>query len=201
MKARPRSRRGQRRGQSMVEFAFVLPVFLLMVMGIVDLGRGILYFNTLSSLAREGARGGILGSMSNSARLQQICQRVVDEAQLPALGTTSCSSASADTAWTDGALTLTIHLGTTGSPTDPEKVTVAYNFTPITPLIDRVANIANGGSFQVSASSAMFVEGVLATPTLGPTNTPMPTFTQGPTNTPTITPTFTPTRTPTMTPE
>ena len=49
-------RRPRSRGQSLVEFALVLPIFLLMLFGVIDLAR-IIYFNsTLSQAAREGAR-------------------------------------------------------------------------------------------------------------------------------------------------
>ena len=49
-------RTDRQRGQSLVEFALVLPIFLLMLFGLIDLGR-IIYFNsTLSQAAREGAR-------------------------------------------------------------------------------------------------------------------------------------------------
>ncbi len=46
----------ERRGQSMVEFALILPIFVLVLVGIFDLGRGIYAFNTISQAAREGAR-------------------------------------------------------------------------------------------------------------------------------------------------
>ena len=45
-----------RRGQSMVEFALVLPIFVLILVGIFDFGRAIYAFNTISNAAREGAR-------------------------------------------------------------------------------------------------------------------------------------------------
>ena len=48
--------RRDRRGQSIVEFALILPVFVLVLVGIFDLGRGIYAFNTISQAAREGAR-------------------------------------------------------------------------------------------------------------------------------------------------
>jgi len=50
----------QDRGQSLVEFALVAPVLLVILLGVVDLGRAIYYYNTLSNLAREGARAGIV---------------------------------------------------------------------------------------------------------------------------------------------
>ena len=53
-----RHRRGQEnsRGQSLVEFALVIPLVLLMFMGIVDAGRAIFAYNALSNGAREGMR-------------------------------------------------------------------------------------------------------------------------------------------------
>ncbi len=44
------------RGQSIVEFALILPVFVLLLVGILDLGRAVYAFNTINNAAREGAR-------------------------------------------------------------------------------------------------------------------------------------------------
>lgn len=52
------------RGQTIVEFAFAVPVILLIFLGITDFGRAILYYNTLSNAAREGARVGIVQNWS-----------------------------------------------------------------------------------------------------------------------------------------
>jgi Flp pilus assembly protein TadG len=43
-------------GQATVEFALILPVLLLIVVGILDFGRATNYYNTLTELAAEGAR-------------------------------------------------------------------------------------------------------------------------------------------------
>jgi len=48
------------RGQSMVEFALVLPVLLLMMLGVADLARAVYYYNVISNSAREGAREAVL---------------------------------------------------------------------------------------------------------------------------------------------
>ena len=40
----------------MVEFALVLPVFLLIVMGLFDIGRAVFVYNGLTNAVREGAR-------------------------------------------------------------------------------------------------------------------------------------------------
>jgi Flp pilus assembly protein TadG len=47
-------------GQSLIELAIVLPLLLLLVMGIFDLGRGIFYYSAIHNAAREGARYGAI---------------------------------------------------------------------------------------------------------------------------------------------
>ena len=55
------ARRGQR-SQALIEFSLVSPVLLLMLFGIVDLGRGVFYYDTLNHAAREGARTAVTAS-------------------------------------------------------------------------------------------------------------------------------------------
>lgn len=55
--ARRSDRAGRRtRGQSLVEFALVLPIFVLMLFGLIDGGRLVYQHSVLSQAAREGAR-------------------------------------------------------------------------------------------------------------------------------------------------
>ena len=44
------------RGASAVEFALIVPVLVLLVLGIVEFGRGFQVQGTLSAAAREGVR-------------------------------------------------------------------------------------------------------------------------------------------------
>jgi Flp pilus assembly protein TadG len=44
------------RGQTLVEFALVLPVFMLLLFGLLDMGRFVYLNSTLSQAAREAAR-------------------------------------------------------------------------------------------------------------------------------------------------
>ena len=53
---------GGRRGQSLVEFALVLPIFAIMLFGIIDFGRYVYTANTLGNGAREAARIGSVGN-------------------------------------------------------------------------------------------------------------------------------------------
>ncbi len=55
-----RSARKRREGQSLVEFAVVLPVFLLILAGILDFGLGLYSQMTVINAAREGARVGVV---------------------------------------------------------------------------------------------------------------------------------------------
>jgi Flp pilus assembly protein TadG len=49
-----------KRGQALVEFALVAPVFFLIVFAIIDFGRYVYYVQVLNNAAREGARYAIV---------------------------------------------------------------------------------------------------------------------------------------------
>ena len=53
---RTRTRRLARPGAATVEFAIVLPAFLVLVLGVIDASIGVARYNTLSQAARHGAR-------------------------------------------------------------------------------------------------------------------------------------------------
>ncbi len=49
----------RQRGQDLVEFALVLPLLLLIVVGVMDLGRAFFAAIAVANVAREGARYGV----------------------------------------------------------------------------------------------------------------------------------------------
>jgi hypothetical protein len=53
---RSRKRRGGQSSQALIEFALISPVLLLLLFGIVDIGRAVFYYDTVNHAAREGAR-------------------------------------------------------------------------------------------------------------------------------------------------
>jgi len=53
---RTRSRRPARPGATTLEFAIVLPAFLLLVLGMIDASVAVARYNSLSQAARHGAR-------------------------------------------------------------------------------------------------------------------------------------------------
>jgi Flp pilus assembly protein TadG len=57
---------GRGRGQAMVEFALIIPIFLLLLVALFDLGRAVFAYNTLTNAAREGARMAIVNQYEPS---------------------------------------------------------------------------------------------------------------------------------------
>lgn len=55
-----RGRAAGGRGQALVEFALVAPLFFLLLFAIVEAGRFMLFYETLNSATREGARYAIV---------------------------------------------------------------------------------------------------------------------------------------------
>lgn len=49
-----------RKGQSLVEFALLLPLLLFLVMGLFDIGRAVFYYSVLNTAVREGTRYAIV---------------------------------------------------------------------------------------------------------------------------------------------
>src|SRR5436853_2029100 len=54
--------RKRQRSQALIEFALVSPVLLILLFGIIDLGRAIFYYATTNHAAREGARVAVRAS-------------------------------------------------------------------------------------------------------------------------------------------
>jgi Flp pilus assembly protein TadG len=72
MNLRSRGRGSRSGGQTLVEFAIVIPLILLMVLGLVDLGRGVYAYNTLAQAARQGNRLAIVDQDVDRVRTQAI---------------------------------------------------------------------------------------------------------------------------------
>jgi Flp pilus assembly protein TadG len=123
---RARSADERSRGQALVEFSLALIVFLMLLMGIFDLGRGIYMYNGVSQAAREIARvtsvhpGSTLGSSTETAAVIGTQQKLVPALQRPSF---SCVDID-DTTVT----------GTCRGP-NRVKVSITAPYTPVTPLL------------------------------------------------------------------
>lgn len=72
-----RKRLSGEKGQSLAEFSLVLPILLLLIIGIVEVGNGLNSYLTVVDAARDGARLGAKGSATED----QIKDLVVKEAE------------------------------------------------------------------------------------------------------------------------
>lgn len=73
--------RTRTRGQSAVEFALAFPVVVLLILGLVDLGRLMWAYQSLAHAVREGARYAIVhGSASPQPADQAVIRGVVVQA-------------------------------------------------------------------------------------------------------------------------
>jgi Flp pilus assembly protein TadG len=112
----------RQQGQSLVEFALILPLFVLIVIGVFDLGRAFFASITITNAAREGARYGTLHVNDP----QGVCNATLNEA----------SSSGITLPYNDVTITCSAQSicssGATASPgcsrNQPLRVTVNYIF-------------------------------------------------------------------------
>ncbi len=74
---------GQRRGQALVEFALVLPIFLLIVLAVFDVGRLVFTYNSITNGAREGVRLAIVNQTQASVVARAVSQVAIAETAVP----------------------------------------------------------------------------------------------------------------------
>jgi Flp pilus assembly protein TadG len=131
-------------GAELVEFALVLPLLLLVIVGIFDFGFLFRDFEVITNAAREGARIGVLSGYSEA----DVQQRAADYMTAAGLDVTLATT------------TMSVEaLGVGGSSTaQVVRVTVWYphNFTLLSPI----AGLFGGsfGSVSFRAVSTMRVE-------------------------------------------
>jgi Flp pilus assembly protein TadG len=144
-------RRHRSRGQGLVEFAFVLPVFLVLVMGIADLGLAVFAYNSITNAAREGARLAIVNQDTAKITLKATSQAAV--ARTPTV-TVGFYKANAD--GTPDLLT-TCPIGNSSyiAVDCLAVVTFSGGYRPITPIIGNIL-FKNGVTF--TAQSILPVE-------------------------------------------
>jgi hypothetical protein len=134
-----RSRVRSQRGAELIEFALVMPLLLLVVLGIVDFGFLFQRMEVVTNAAREGARLGVLPSYSSA----DICSRVMDYMQNGGLTTTgSCPNPTNPTLDVNQAYSIALSGGGTVTGT---KVGVRYSYTYL--FIGPIARLF-GGSFS-----------------------------------------------------
>jgi uncharacterized protein (UPF0333 family) len=73
-----------KKGQSVIEFALVLPILLLVLFGITEFGRAIMVTNVLNTASREGARLAAVSAVGDSLAVRSRVVEVLDAANVDA---------------------------------------------------------------------------------------------------------------------
>jgi TadE-like protein len=132
-----RRRRHAERGQGLVEFSLAITIFLVLVMGIVDLGRAVYQYNGVTETARSLARvtsvhpGSTLGGSAETADVLATQRGIV-----PGLATPTYTCVDLDGSAVSGDC----------RPGDWVRVSVNSTFIPVTPLAALLGTIVLNGS-------------------------------------------------------
>jgi Flp pilus assembly protein TadG len=151
-------RRERSRGQTLVEFAMVMPIIALTVLGLVDLGRAVYSYNTLAQSARQAARTAIVNQNVTNVQNQAI-------SSAPTLGLTT---ANIDVCFKTTATSATNCSSTSDNCPQSTRVIGCLAFVrthidyrPMTPIISLIWS-----SIPLSSTSVGTIEYVCPTGTL-----------------------------------
>lgn len=123
-----------RKGQSLVETALVLPVIFLILMGIVEFGLAFNNYLMVGNASREGARSAAVGATDQ--QIQSVVGNVASTLNASRLTVTVTPAQS------------------TRKKGDEVSVTVEYDYSLITPIISAIIP----GPLHMTSRSVMRVE-------------------------------------------
>jgi Flp pilus assembly protein TadG len=110
-------RRPDAKGQTLVEFALVVPIFVLVVLGLFDIGRAVFNYSTVANAARQAARVAVVNQDQDAIRA-------------------AAKQAGTGLGLTDADITI----AACADLDCPFSVTVTYDYEPATPVIGRLFN-------------------------------------------------------------
>ncbi|GIV72955.1 MULTISPECIES: TadE family protein [Caldilinea] len=135
---KPRS--GQERGQDLVEYALILPLFLFLVIGFIEISVLFFSYVTISNAAREGARAAV----------------AVPSAGCP-LSCIDAQAAQAARRLTAGLIDENLTVSVTRPDADSVRVEVRYRADLLTRMM--IETLGGRGFVTLSAASTMRREG------------------------------------------
>jgi Flp pilus assembly protein TadG len=191
------------RGQAIVEFALVLMILMVVLVGILEVGRLMFMYAAVNNASREASRyASAIGLDTNpdngvTAEKYRFCEMIKKMAQRSAFFTSPTITISYDhgpgtTAFDtcDGSVDTGVSINS-GTDLDRVYVTVSANYSPMLNLIPI-------GSRTLTSASARTISGYLDLEDL-PTRTPNPPTVGVPTTPGTVVASYTPTATATAT--
>ena len=151
------------RAQALVEFALILPVLLVILLGTVDAGRLIFAYNSVANAAREGGRTAIVNQTPDEVR-----QRAAEQATvlgMPTADPGGCPAAGGPTTQPTGVCFVLRNRDNTAACPTAEIgctaiVAAKWEYRAITPIIGDLI-----GPMSVSATTRQLVEDVCFTGT------------------------------------
>ena len=130
------SRRRRESGQSLVELAITLPLLLLLIFGMLEMGWLASTRQVMDTITREATRAGIVGASTSA------CTTAVNSAVT-----------SKKPSYMTKTITVTVTFSNPSSFKDGNiTVTTAYDLTPLTPL---TAFLAPGGKYHIVSTCTM----------------------------------------------
>ena len=149
-------------GQSLVEFALVIPIIILLIVGFVEIGRAVFAYNTIANAARQAVRVAVVNQIPDVTDCDET--RPVEDPYEPHWSLRGCAIAAAaplgittanvSVSYTPPASTTlscspVLHVGCLAA------VTVTYQYTPSTPFVSSLI-----GPISMTQTSEMPVERV-----------------------------------------
>jgi Flp pilus assembly protein TadG len=150
------------RGQSLVEFALVIPIILLLIVAFAEIGRAVFAYNAIANAARQGARVAAVNQLADVTECDT--SRPIEDPYEPHWTIRGCAIAAAAPLRllpsnifisyaappsTTLSCSPTLHVGCLAS------VTVVYNFSIATPFVSALI-----GPMTLSQTSEMPIERV-----------------------------------------
>ena len=157
-----RTRRQRERGQSLVEFALVIPIIVLLIAGFVEIGRAVYAFNTIANAASQASRVATVNQLTVVTDCDE--RRPIEDPYEPHWSLRGCAIAAAQTL---GITTANVSVAYAAPPSTTlscsptlhvgciATITVTYNYSISTPFVSLVIH-----SFTMSQSSSMPIERV-----------------------------------------
>lgn len=152
--------------QSLVEFALIVPMLLILIFGIVDFGLGLRAYISVASATREGARYAVVGnapgtftsgtcSTSTSTTVGKVCQTIngLNLANVQNVKVETCNNAAPRVCTPATVANM--------QPGQAVRVTADYRYhfiTPVKALINFVSPGTVTDYFTINSSTEMRIE-------------------------------------------
>lgn len=150
------------RGQSIVEFALVLPIIVLLIAGFIEIGRAVFAYNTIANAARQGARVAAVNQLPDVTDCDET--RPIEDPYEPHWSIRGCAVAAAATLGITAA-NVSVSYASPPSTTlscDPvlhvgclAAITVTYDYSVSTPFVNLLI-----GPLTMTQTSEMPIERV-----------------------------------------